>query len=183
MVLSKYVVSAGSNSAQAKRDQWQWEAAPGSRPLAPPETGLICPDNQTRHPWINLRRRCILSAGYETSRDRKGRRARHGAPAGGSVSELHRLWSGEMPLDRAFWTYAVVGGLLVNVTTSVLFLMFVSADQPLAALVAGYGISVPYNLVVLVGVWRAAGHQESDRAWANLARIVTLVGMIIFTVT
>ena len=88
-----------------------------------------------------------------------------------------------MPLGRAFWTYAVIGGLAVNVTTSMLFLILVSADWLLAAFVAGYGLSVPYNIVALVGVWRAAEHHDGDREWANVARIVTLIGMVLLTVT
>lgn len=110
-------------------------------------------------------------------------RAERGAFCDGPMTELHRLWSGEMPLDRAFWTYGVIGGLAVNVTTSALFLILVSMDWLLAALVAGYGLSVPYNVVVLVGVWRAAKHHDGDRDWANVACIVTVVGMLLLTVT
>lgn len=99
------------------------------------------------------------------------------------MNELHRLWSGTLPLDRAFWTYAVIGGLAVNVTTSLAFLIFVSADWMHAAFVAGYGLSVPYNVVALVGVWRAAKHHESNRGWAEAARIITLVGMVLLTIT
>ena len=88
-----------------------------------------------------------------------------------------------MPLGEAFWTYAVVGGLAVNLTTSLLFLFLVLADWLLAALVVGYGLSVPYNVVALVGVWRAAERHEGEPAQAELARIVTLIGMILLTVT
>ena len=45
------------------------------------------------------------------------------------------------------------------------------------------GLSVPYNIVALVGVWRAADRYEGDQALADLLRIVTLVGMILLTVT
>ncbi len=99
------------------------------------------------------------------------------------MSELRRLWSGEVPLDRAFWRHAVAGELAVNLTTSLLFLVFVSANLTLAALVTGYGLSVPYNVVATVGVWRAAGRQEVDHARADLLRMVTLVGMVFLTVT
>ena len=88
-----------------------------------------------------------------------------------------------MPLGEAFWTYAVVGGLAVNLITSLLLLILVSADWLLAALVVGYGLSVPYNVVALVGVWRAAGRHEGQPALAGSARIVTLIGMIFLTVT
>ena len=107
----------------------------------------------------------------------------HGARSDGSVSEVQRLWSGQVPLERAFWTYAVAGGLVVNLATSLLFLILVSSDFLLVALVTGYGLSVPYNLVALVGVWRAADRYEGDRALADVLRMVTLVGMLVLTVT
>ncbi len=96
---------------------------------------------------------------------------------------MRRLWNGDLPLDQAFWTYAVAGGLLVNLFTSLAFMGFVAVDQPLAALFAGYGLSVPYNLVVVVGVWRAAGRHQEDPARADRLRIITLVGMVLLTVT
>jgi len=96
---------------------------------------------------------------------------------------MRRLWNGELPLDEAFWTYAVAGGLLVNLFTSLAFMGLVTLDQPLAALVAGYGLSVPYNLVVVVGVWRAAGRHQGNRARADQLRIITLIGMVLLTVT
>ncbi len=88
-----------------------------------------------------------------------------------------------MPLGEAFWIYAVVGGLAVNLITSLLFLILVSVDWLLAALVVGFGLSVPYNLVALVGVWRAADRHEGEPGLAQWARMVTLIGMILLTVT
>lgn len=99
------------------------------------------------------------------------------------MAALRRLWAGEMPLGRAFWIYAVAGGLAVNLTTSVLFLVLISADRPALALIAGYALPVPYNLVALVGVWRAADRYRGERMHADLARVVTLVVIVILTVT
>lgn len=99
------------------------------------------------------------------------------------MRKLQRLWSGELPLGEAFWTYAVLGGLVVNLVTSLAFLFLVLADWLLAALVVGYGFSVPYNIVALVGVWRAAERHEGDPALAMWARAVTLIGMVLLTLT
>jgi len=41
---------------------------------------------------------------------------------------LYRLWQGKLPLDRAFWSYAVIGVVVVNVVTSFCFLIFLSLD-------------------------------------------------------
>ena len=99
------------------------------------------------------------------------------------MSRLRALWSGDLPLGEAFWTYAVGGGLAVNLITSLLFLALISADRPVAALFVGYALSVPYNVVALVGVWRSAARYQGERIHADLARIVTLVGMVFLSVT
>ncbi len=88
-----------------------------------------------------------------------------------------------MPLGEAFWIYAVVGGLAVNLISSLAFLFLILVDWLLAALVVGYGFSVPYNLVALVGVWRAAARHEGEPGEAEWARMVTLIGMIVLSVT
>lgn len=99
------------------------------------------------------------------------------------MSSLLRLYRGELPLDTAFWTWAVFGGLVVNVSSSVLFLILLTQDQPLWAFVAGYVYSVPYNVIATVGVWRSAGHYDGDPAWATFTRLITLTCMTLLTVT
>lgn len=99
------------------------------------------------------------------------------------MTQLLRLWRGELPLAEAFWNWAVVGGLIVNATTSIAFLMLIMADRPVAAIIAGYGFSVPYNLVAAVGVWRSAARYGGDRRWADIARIVTVIMMSLFSLT
>lgn len=99
------------------------------------------------------------------------------------MRKLAALWAGELPLSEAFWTYAVTIGLSVNLVSSLLFLALITADRPLAALFVGYVCSVPYNVVAVVGVWRSAARHEGERAHAELARLVTLVGMILLSVT
>ena len=93
------------------------------------------------------------------------------------MAKLRALWSGSLPLGEAFWTYAVSVGLAINLLTFLLFLILLSWDRPIAALMVGHVFTVPYNLVALVGVWRSAARYEGERIHAHLARIVTLVGM------
>jgi hypothetical protein len=97
--------------------------------------------------------------------------------------QLGRLWRGELALDNAFWNWAVIGGLAVNLTSSALFLFLIIGEQTLVAVIAGYIFSVPYNIFVSVGVWRSAERYTGERKWAELAQIVTLVGMVLLTVT
>jgi hypothetical protein len=99
------------------------------------------------------------------------------------MTKLLALWSGDLALDEAFWTWTVTVGLLVNVATSIMFLVLILQDQPLAAVLVGYGISVPYNVVATVGVWRSATRYGGPSLHANLARIVSVVLMAGLTLT
>ena len=99
------------------------------------------------------------------------------------MAELRRLWRGEMPLERAFWIYAVLVGIAVNMVTSALFVGLIATERPLAALIFGYGVSIPYNIVAIVGVWRAADRYPGDPTHARLARGITLIGMLLLSMT
>ena len=99
------------------------------------------------------------------------------------MTSLYRLWRGEIALPVAFWNWAVFGGLSINVASSALFLFLIMADRPISAYIAGYVPSVPYNVIVAIGVWRSAERFAGDRRWAELARIVTIIGMVLLSVT
>lgn len=47
----------------------------------------------------------------------------------------------------------------------------------------GYVLSVPYNVLVTVGVWRSAARYQGEAGHAELARIVTVVLMLVLSVT
>ena len=99
------------------------------------------------------------------------------------MKKLAALWSGDLPLSEAFWTWAIFIGLPLNLTTSLASLVLISADRPWEALVAGYLLSVPYNVVVLVGVWRAATHYPGEPRHADFARVTVAIMMVLLTVT
>lgn len=99
------------------------------------------------------------------------------------MKRLRSLWLGDVPLTDAFWNWAVMGGLAVNASTTLLFLVLLSNGQTAAAMVVGYAFSVPYNILVAVGVWRSAARYEGPRRLADLARIVTVVGMTLLSLT
>jgi len=99
------------------------------------------------------------------------------------MTAILRFWRGELPLPAAFWNWAVIGGFAVNAVTTLLFLILVMEDRPIAALVAGYAFSIPYNLFAMVGVWRSAANFDGDPRWAGIARIVTVVMLGLLSLT
>lgn len=91
-----------------------------------------------------------------------------------------RLWRGEVPLAEAFWSYAILGGLALNVTAT--FAMFLLLKVDNAAAVAVFLLPVPYNLFMLGAVWRSAERYTGPPAWAQAARIAIVVWTLIVCV-
>lgn len=90
---------------------------------------------------------------------------------------LANLWRGEVGLGRAYWVGGwVVGGLLAAATgvaqasgAGVLHLALV------AALLA-------YQPIILVGIWRSAGRYTGPAKWARAARLLVILGAVIWLV-
>ena len=47
----------------------------------------------------------------------------------------------------------------------------------------GYALSVPYNVVAVVGVWRSAARYKGPAGHAELARIATVIVMLLLSIT
>ena len=77
----------------------------------------------------------------------------------------------------------ILVGLLVNLSSSGAFLLLISAELPVAAMVVGYVLSVPYNVVAVVGVWRSAARHEGEPAQAVTARVVVTGLMVALSLT
>lgn len=99
------------------------------------------------------------------------------------MENLKHLWQGDLQLGDAFWNWAVLGALVVNISTTVLLLILISADQPWPALIVGYGFSIPYNIVALIGVWRSAARHSGLGLHADLARWTSLILLTILSMT
>ena len=99
------------------------------------------------------------------------------------VDRIKSLWAGGVPLPEAFWKYAVAYGLLINIVTSGLFVgALVMAASPWV-LVPLYALPTPYNILMIVAVWRAAEKYQGPQKWADSARAVTLFGMLLLSAT
>lgn len=101
-----------------------------------------------------------------------------------AISRLRLLWSGGLPLPVAFWNYAVFWGVLINIAASLSSLVVLAAAgastaeaswPPLVAL-ALHLLPTPYNILVLVGVWRSAARPGTAPMTAVAARIA--VGLL-----
>lgn len=92
------------------------------------------------------------------------------------------LWAGRVALADAFWTYAIFWGFIVNMAATLASLSLVVVDAPNAAAVAAHLAPIPWNILVLVAVWRSAGKGGVAPSWAATARVVTLAWAVILSV-
>lgn len=88
---------------------------------------------------------------------------------------VRRLWAGEVPLVRVFWDFGIIGGTALNALTTVLSLALLAADGLETAALAAFALPIPYNLLIVVAVWRSASAYQGRRLWAGLARLAIIV--------
>lgn len=94
---------------------------------------------------------------------------------------IKSLWAGEVSLGEAFWSYAIAYGLLLNVITSFLFMMLLVHDAAMHVLALAFALPLPYNLLVIVAVWRSADRYTGPKQRAELARLGTVLWMLALT--
>jgi hypothetical protein len=88
---------------------------------------------------------------------------------------IARLWAGEVPLARVFWSYAMIGGTALNAAATLLAMALLAADAPALLALAAFALPIPYNLFVLVAVWRSASAYQGPRLLADLARVASVI--------
>jgi hypothetical protein len=92
------------------------------------------------------------------------------------IEYFRRLWRGELPLSRVFWTDMLIVGTLVNVAMLLASMLLFAAGVPAAIAVAVHFLPVPYNILLFTGVWRSAACNASQ--WAGPAQIGAAVWLI-----
>lgn len=95
---------------------------------------------------------------------------------------LARWWSGRTPLARAFWNGAIVYGTLLNLVTTVASLAVLAAGGPAALALTVFLMALPYNIFMVVAVWRSAARYDGPPHWATLARIAVVAWALLATV-
>jgi hypothetical protein len=91
------------------------------------------------------------------------------------------LWRGRVSLNVTFWHFAVLYGLLLNAATSMLFLYLITSEAGLPILIASFLLPIPYNIFVIVAVWRSAGRYSGPAEWVDWARFGTVLWMVFLT--
>ncbi|WP_027053012.1 hypothetical protein [Mesorhizobium erdmanii] len=92
-------------------------------------------------------------------------------------ADFFRLrWLGRAPLDRLFWRDMILVGTGINVASSAAALVLLGSKLPLGLVLAVHFAPVPYNVFLIVAVWRTA--EKSDGAKASLMMLGSALWLI-----
>lgn len=94
---------------------------------------------------------------------------------------LADLWNGRVPMSRVFWEYAICFGTVLNLLTTIASFALVAGDHPGWLALAVFFLPAPYNLLMIVAVWRSALHYRGRQIWATLARALIIVWAVAAT--
>jgi len=81
-----------------------------------------------------------------------------------------KLVNGEYGLAKTYWLYGFVVGFVINI-----LMRIIPSLDALAILLA---LAIPYQGMVLIGVWRASNKYQGRKAWAVLAKVATVFGWL-----
>jgi hypothetical protein len=90
------------------------------------------------------------------------------------------LWRGDISLARVFWTDMLVIGTAVNIAAMIAALLLFVSGLPIAIGVAVHFAPLPYNLLLLLGVWHAAQREASQ--WSFAAQAIAVMWFIAMVV-
>jgi hypothetical protein len=87
-------------------------------------------------------------------------------------------WRGEAPLAIVFWRDMIFASTALNVLLGVLALALYAAEAPIAVVLIVFFALFPWNLFLVLAVWRSANHATSSVALlTRTAAAVWLVGV------
>ena len=92
---------------------------------------------------------------------------------------IRRRLAGEVPLGEAFFYDMLVIGSIVNIAIGLIAFAMIGADWPVWLPIMVFLSPQPYNILLLIAVWRAATRSQARTAdLVKAAAIVWFVAMV-----
>jgi hypothetical protein len=95
--------------------------------------------------------------------------------------QVAELWYGRVALRRAFWEYAILYGFFLALFSTIASLALVAGGYSAPIVLFFYLLPAPYNLFMVIAVWRSAARYEGPQHWAVLARGLVIIWAVIAT--
>ena len=94
------------------------------------------------------------------------------------MQTIVEFWRGRLPLGRAFWLWGILGGGIVSLFSTLLALALLAAEAPAWLAMLVFAAHIPWNLVLLVGVWRSTERGGVSHEIAYGARLIILTWVV-----
>lgn len=91
------------------------------------------------------------------------------------LRNLTALFRGEMPLDRAFWEFAIAYGTTANIVATIAAIGAAAAGLPDILVIGIFLTPLPYTLVAVLGVLRSANRYLGPPKWRHLATVAVVI--------
>jgi hypothetical protein len=93
-----------------------------------------------------------------------------------AVAEFAR---GGLPLGRAFWIWGILGGAAVNLFATLAAVALLSAELSPWLAAAAFAAPIPWNILLLVGVWRSGQRPEVGRDLGFVAQLAIAAWVVV----
>ena len=93
----------------------------------------------------------------------------------GSAGFFSSRWRARVPMRVLFWRDMLLVGTLINVVFTGVALAMAASSMPMALAAAVHFAPLPYNLFLVVAVWRlpaSALHRWASLAWLAFVTLV-----------
>ena len=90
-------------------------------------------------------------------------------------ASLKALWLGQLPLREAFWRYAIIYDLILNLAATLAALTVILADSPIAFAFIVHFLPLSYSLFAATGTWRSADRYDGSPSFANAVKVVIIL--------
>lgn len=90
-------------------------------------------------------------------------------------TSLKQLWLGQLPLQEAFWRYAITYDLILNLAATLAALTLYLRDAPIILAFIIHFLPLPYSIFAATGTWRSADRYEGNPLHATAAKVVILI--------
>jgi hypothetical protein len=95
-------------------------------------------------------------------------------------SFLETRWNGEAPLETVFWRDMLLVGTAINIASAAAAWGLLAADMQPALAVLLHMLPVPWNLFLIVAVWRSADREGGPPAvTAKVIGVMWLMTMFV----
>ena len=89
---------------------------------------------------------------------------------------IGKLANGHFGLARTYWLFGVLPAITINLLSNF-------GITSVAGLFLLTSIYAAYDILVIMGVWRAAKKYEGPKLWANMAKVFMILGAIGLTIS